>query len=397
MSTTERIAEIRKRLEAATPGPWKRLDSFGFTDGVIVTDEENNVPTEHNHGTKSWTPFVCQPAHGRAQDLSQQAAKNMDLIAHAPSDIAFLLDEVSSLRSEVERLKGTINHNLSEARTLEARHMALFEECELTKQRRDNAVSGMLDAREKLSQAEAEAQEQARLNGMGSEREARLMARVKELERERDALKELANERHETGYAIQVRLEEERGRLRAQLQEMEAERKELEQELNAWMERGPISSEEILKLGEERDALKRDNQELPQALAPVGQGEGWSTIDEVRVEFQKLQAERDALQTELSKHYDVPRCERLADKLTLAMEALEKIAGGPELPLRKDCQTPLGQATYVAQWSQNRAREALAAADENPKGGNPKVASYLPPMDAAPEPSLTAPAQEKKK
>lgn len=63
---SDRLQEIRARLDAATPGPWVPV----LINGVESPGIRNPVPT--------W-------------------AQN-DLIAHAPADIAWLLDEVERLR-----------------------------------------------------------------------------------------------------------------------------------------------------------------------------------------------------------------------------------------------------------------------------------------------------------
>lgn len=52
----------------------------------------------------------------------------------------------------------------------------------------DPCYKAMLPFAKQIAELQAEADEQARLNGMGAEREARLMAQVAELRAERDAL-----------------------------------------------------------------------------------------------------------------------------------------------------------------------------------------------------------------
>ena len=70
------------------------------------------------------------------------------------------------------------------------------------------AISKLLD---RLEEAESDALEQARLNGMGSEREAALMAKLEAAEKERDALRarieamerqEPAGTLHDDGYFV---------------------------------------------------------------------------------------------------------------------------------------------------------------------------------------------------
>ena len=74
---TDRLQEIRARLDAATPGPW----NFGRIAG--------DWGSVHTHGR---TNVVIN-----SEDDGGYAA-DQDLIAHAPADIAWLLDEVERLR-----------------------------------------------------------------------------------------------------------------------------------------------------------------------------------------------------------------------------------------------------------------------------------------------------------
>lgn len=84
----ERLAEIRARLEAATPGPWKarrtRTDLAFHVPAMVVW--------ERSEGTTRVLTFVavCEAA------LAPNDA-NADLIANAPTDLADLLAEVERL------------------------------------------------------------------------------------------------------------------------------------------------------------------------------------------------------------------------------------------------------------------------------------------------------------
>lgn len=79
---TDRLAEIRARLNAATPGPWEwREWSCG---DEAITGPDN-------------TGFVVN-----VDEATPHA--DADLIAHAPADIAWLLDEVERLRSPMVNL-----------------------------------------------------------------------------------------------------------------------------------------------------------------------------------------------------------------------------------------------------------------------------------------------------
>ena len=90
---TDRLAEIRVRLEAATPGPWfatscpdKHSDDgpdFWLIDAVPSPNQETEVAE------------ICHKPGGKS-------GHNADFIAHAPEDIAWLLEEVKRLQEELD-------------------------------------------------------------------------------------------------------------------------------------------------------------------------------------------------------------------------------------------------------------------------------------------------------
>ena len=75
---TDRLAEIRARLEAATPGPWEHWER----PNCCVVHEEAGIKWEVVGG-------------GRFEDHA--------FIAHAPEDIAWLLGEVERLEERLDR------------------------------------------------------------------------------------------------------------------------------------------------------------------------------------------------------------------------------------------------------------------------------------------------------
>ena len=81
MTKTE---QIRKRLEAATPAPW-----FVKETAVTVTikkKRDNIVSMPKKCGWK----------------MREQTNKDADFIAHAPEDIAYLLQQVEKLKEALE-------------------------------------------------------------------------------------------------------------------------------------------------------------------------------------------------------------------------------------------------------------------------------------------------------
>ena len=88
---SDRLAEIRARLDAATPGPWAVM--YRGTPHCVVVKSLDQNPDEG----RSW--WVMAWPRGRKRDALAQPAmdNNADLIAHAPADIAWLLEEVDNL------------------------------------------------------------------------------------------------------------------------------------------------------------------------------------------------------------------------------------------------------------------------------------------------------------
>ena len=88
--TDERLKEIQERLDKATPGVWEVYNANEGTDygpmWCIANDAFHNPPADDNE------PWLAVEVHtGRKCDA--------DFIAHAISDIPFLLAEIERLKS----------------------------------------------------------------------------------------------------------------------------------------------------------------------------------------------------------------------------------------------------------------------------------------------------------
>lgn len=77
--TTQEIEAIRRRLEAATPGPWRYAT-------IVTQDERYATGPQHEGGV------------GAPSEIKNKAHADALLIAHAPTDLRALLDEVERLR-----------------------------------------------------------------------------------------------------------------------------------------------------------------------------------------------------------------------------------------------------------------------------------------------------------
>ena len=86
---TDRLDEIRKRLGAATPGPWhieRMKHSLKHSEIWLQPEDEH-----------AWS-LDCNTYQPNSKDEA-----NAQLIAHAPEDIAYLLAEVERLQADLQK------------------------------------------------------------------------------------------------------------------------------------------------------------------------------------------------------------------------------------------------------------------------------------------------------
>lgn len=94
MSDPLDIEQIKQRLAAATPGPWDYWSVVA--DGRV----EVYVP----NGSMDTEVILEFKDFEDCPDCIRPASADSDLIAHAPTDIAALINEVEKLRATIERL-----------------------------------------------------------------------------------------------------------------------------------------------------------------------------------------------------------------------------------------------------------------------------------------------------
>lgn len=88
--TDARLRSIRRRLRAATPGPWRY-------DGCSVTDQRRTGDSF----SMEWIPNGIAVSDER---VNMRIDADAELIAHAPADLAMLVAEIERLR-EVIRVR----------------------------------------------------------------------------------------------------------------------------------------------------------------------------------------------------------------------------------------------------------------------------------------------------
>lgn len=91
----EELNEIEARLNAATPGPWKRETERGTMFSRIIAGSEVN---EFHPLLKLQVCEASLAGPGYAGDQTKRACNNAEFIANAPTDIRKLIDEVKALR-----------------------------------------------------------------------------------------------------------------------------------------------------------------------------------------------------------------------------------------------------------------------------------------------------------
>lgn len=93
MASERRLAEIRERLAAATPGPWELY----ATERNVIAITKGRMRSGYRREIVHWSGFDCSNI-----DDPGQVRANAALIAHAPSDLAYLLDEIARLARELD-------------------------------------------------------------------------------------------------------------------------------------------------------------------------------------------------------------------------------------------------------------------------------------------------------
>jgi hypothetical protein len=101
---TNDIEQIRKRLEAATPGPWHALPPDDGTSYFPINgqDFKGRYGVENKSRAVFYASGFC-------------TANDADFIAHAPADIRFLLAELEATQKQLAdalkvTTKNTIEH-----------------------------------------------------------------------------------------------------------------------------------------------------------------------------------------------------------------------------------------------------------------------------------------------
>ena len=88
------LEPIKERLDEATPGPWK-FHVLPQPVGITVA----TIHSEHGPRETCWTVELPPEIGGMGTE------KDAEFIAHAPDDLAALLDEVERLRGQIDAVR----------------------------------------------------------------------------------------------------------------------------------------------------------------------------------------------------------------------------------------------------------------------------------------------------
>lgn len=92
----ERIAAIRRRMKARTPGPWARPLNTRWKNVVTALMPKGDPASRLRdntdaNGQPERTTIVAAPTWSMGGFLRKQSGKDLDFIAHSPEDMEFLL------------------------------------------------------------------------------------------------------------------------------------------------------------------------------------------------------------------------------------------------------------------------------------------------------------------
>jgi hypothetical protein len=96
--TDKELLEIKARVDLATKGPW-----ISYIEGRDHSSGNNFIMTGIIAGEDIWSKN-----RGEDIELTGASKADQDFIAHARQDIPKMLEEISILKKEIEKLKG--NH-----------------------------------------------------------------------------------------------------------------------------------------------------------------------------------------------------------------------------------------------------------------------------------------------
>lgn len=119
--TDQALQAIEYRLDVITPFPWRVDEAATYDPQEVGICSEQGDP---RLAFTSWDRFVvCYGDEGKPLPGHQVALANATFIAHAPEDVAALLDEVYRLKRELQYAQESVTAQLQVARRAGAESM----------------------------------------------------------------------------------------------------------------------------------------------------------------------------------------------------------------------------------------------------------------------------------
>lgn len=94
------IQAIKARAEAATPGPWD-------------WDDVEDIPLANGMPGPKWLEVGTEPGDFLICELSHKQKANAEFIAHARTDVPYLLTIIASQEAEIGKLRAAASHQFS--------------------------------------------------------------------------------------------------------------------------------------------------------------------------------------------------------------------------------------------------------------------------------------------
>jgi|GEM_PF-3282400 Protein of unknown function (DUF551). len=102
----DRIEQIKARLDDATPGEWKRSKFIDSNTYIHWSKEEKAHADREERMTIRGAGFLGTPECNAIMRIARaQNDNDVDLVAHAPADIAYLLSSLAEANAEIAQLK----------------------------------------------------------------------------------------------------------------------------------------------------------------------------------------------------------------------------------------------------------------------------------------------------
>ena len=131
--TPKQLAEIKARVEAATPGPWEfetdsDIDGFSYVEWVehIISKSVTIERYKHTYPGRQYQIIIASMTENETQGKEEFA--NATFIAHARQDVPALVAEVERLRGRIAEIEQNWR-DVSKSKTFRLHYRETMELC----------------------------------------------------------------------------------------------------------------------------------------------------------------------------------------------------------------------------------------------------------------------------